>query len=249
MNVLEIKDLSVSLSGTQVLSGIDLSLKEGEFLAVIGPNGSGKTTLLKSIINLIKPDKGEIRILGKTPSEVNADKIGYVPQIKTIDRGFPGTSLDLIVSGIKSKWPFRIRKAERESAVNVLKEMGAESIINKQIKQLSGGELQKVFLARSLIRNPKILLLDEPATGIDLVCESNINEIIESRHKENKTLIIMVTHDWTAAYHHAEKVLILNKKQIYFGKSDFAFSEENLQKAFSHIHSKHTVKFGPLKDA
>ncbi len=135
-------------------------------------------------------------------------------------------------------------REEKKLAIQMLSLVGAEGYAKKQISELSGGQLQRVYLARCFASNPKLLLLDEPATGVDLVCEATINEIIEEYNKRRGVTVLMVTHDWTAAYHHTNKVMLLNKQLIYFGNTGEAFTELNLMKTFSHLGHKHKVTFG-----
>ena len=243
-NSLEIENLVVYLNDNKILDNINLNLEEGTFLSIIGPNGSGKTTLLKTITGLIKKENGSIKLFGKELNDSPMNQIAYVPQIKTLDRSFPALAVELVVSGFKHEWTWKISKDEKNKAIEILERLDASHLAYKSLNNLSGGELQRIFLARSLIRMPRILLLDEPATGIDLVCELSINNVLSDYNKNLKTTIIMVTHDWSSAYHHTNMVLMLNRKQIFFGDSKSAFTEENLQKTFSHIGHKHGVTFG-----
>ena len=242
--ILSAKNLSTGYANQLFLENINLQIPESSYVAVVGPNGSGKTTFLKTILGLKKNYTGELLINNEKPENVPSSWIGYVPQIKTIDRSFPALPIELVASGIKKNWVGIISKAEKEAAMEILTEVGADSYAYKSLEKLSGGQLQRVFLARSLVRKPKILLLDEPATGIDLVCEISINSLINQYNKKHNVTVIMVTHDWSAAYHHTNYVLLLNKKQVYFGDSKSAFTDENLQNTFSHSGHHHDIKFG-----
>lgn len=242
--MIKFEHLSVCYSKYYALEDINLEISDNSFIAILGPNGGGKTTFLKIILGLIKPSAGKVLIKGKKTSELNKNIIGYVPQIKTLDRSFPALSIELVVSGIRGNWPAKISKLEKEQAIEALKQVGAEHLAFRSLNKLSGGELQRIFFARSFVRNPEILLLDEPATGIDVVGESDIYNIIGDYEAKTDTTIIMVTHDWEAAYHHANKVLLLNRSQICFNEPDIAFKEENLRKAFSHIGHSHAMVFG-----
>jgi zinc transport system ATP-binding protein len=132
--------------------------------------------------------------------------------------------------------------------MNALEFTGASHLYDRSVRDLSGGELQRVYLARSIIKEPTILLLDEPATGIDLVCEKDISRNILDYRKDKKALVIIVTHDLTAAYEHTDFTLLLNKKQIFFGNTKDAFTEENLQATFSHFGHTHAYKLGMIKN-
>lgn len=248
-NAIEINNLTVRFYENTVLENINLVLPQGSYAAIIGPNGSGKTTFMKSLLGLIKPGSGEIKILGKRLEELPLGTIGYVPQVKTLDRTFPAKAYELVLSGKNGKWPAFVSKQEKLEAVEALAVAGAEEYADSQINTLSGGQLQRVYLARCFANKPKILLLDEPATGIDLVCETSINKNIEEYNKKENATVIMVTHDWSAAYHHTEYVLMLNRSQVYFGKTDAAFTDDNLQKTFSHLGHNHNIKFGMKNNA
>lgn len=242
--ILEIKNLSLIKNDFVIFDDINFSLERGSYMAIIGPNGSGKTSLLKTIIGLILQTKGEILIEGTSNKNLSADKIAYVPQIKTLDRTFPALSIELVLSGFKHKWSWNISKNDRNKALEYLDRVNALHLADRKLAELSGGELQRIYLARSLAKKPVILLLDEPATGIDLVCEQSINTILNEYNKIYRTTIIMVTHDWSSAYHHTKTCLLINKKQIFYGNSKIALTEENLQKTFSHPEHKHGVTFG-----
>lgn len=240
---LKVDSLSVYLNKLHILRDLSFELPVGEYMAIVGPNGSGKTTLLKTVLGLISATDGRIKVFGNDISEHNS-KISYVPQVKTLDRTFPAQSIELVLSGLNKKWSFSISKTEKKLAYEMLEKLSASHLADKQLNKLSGGELQRVYLARCLITNPSILLLDEPATGIDLVCEKSVNHIIAEYNKNFNTTIIMVTHDWSAAYHHTSYTLLLNKQQVYFGPSDKAFTDLNLQRTFSHMGHDHGIKFG-----
>ncbi|MFW6276604.1 MAG: metal ABC transporter ATP-binding protein, partial [Bacteroidota bacterium] len=214
----------------------------GDFLAIVGPNGSGKSTLLKAIAGIIPYRSGSIELIANSNEILKSQDVGYVPQIKKVDPSFPATGYELVASGISKKWPFLKNKSAEERITRILDRIDAVHLIIRQLSGLSGGELQRLYLARALVRQPKILLLDEPATGIDLVCEENITGLIESFHKEGDNIVIMVTHDWTSAYHHANKVMLLNKEMKFFGEPERAFTDENLGRTFSNYGLHHKVK-------
>lgn len=237
--ILIIKDLHVKYGGHDALENIHFELEEGAFAAVVGPNGSGKSTLLKSILGILKPHSGEIQIFGEKCGNSDFCSIGYVPQTKTFDKSFPATALELVVSGLRNKWPGKISPSEKEKALNVLKDIQLETLASRNLSELSGGELQRAFFARAIVKKPKLLLLDEPITGVDLVCESIINDIIEDLNEKSGLTILMVTHDWTVAKHHANQILLVNRRQIFFGSPEKAFQEKNIRKAFVHAGSGH----------
>ncbi len=237
-----VKNLSVSFDKNIILNGLSFDIPVGEYVAIVGPNGSGKTTLLKTLLGVNSKYSGSVNFPSSKSNKSN--KIAYVPQIKTLDRTFPAMAMELVLSGLNKKWVSTPTKESKFLALEMLEKLSAGHLADKQLSSLSGGELQRVYLARCLITNPLILLLDEPATGIDLVCEKSVNHIISQYNKEFKTTVLMVTHDWSAAYHHTSYTLLLNKQQIYFGESKKAFTDINLQKTFSHPGHDHGIKFG-----
>lgn len=190
--ILEIHDLIVSYDGFRVLEKVSLTVHQGDFLGVIGPNGGGKTTLLKAMLGLIKPDSGSIRFHFKNNSK---HAIGYLPQINQIDKKFPITVLDVVRSGNANKiHGFSFRKnPEIERARDLLNQMGMEEIAGKAIGELSGGQMQRVFLCRALMSEPELLILDEPDTFVDNNFESELYEKLRELNK--KMAIVLVSHD------------------------------------------------------
>ncbi|HRP01339.1 MAG TPA: metal ABC transporter ATP-binding protein [Candidatus Kapabacteria bacterium] len=241
---LTIRNLSVKKGNLQILDNINCEIETGSYVSIVGPNGSGKTTLLKTIIGLNKDFSGDILLFGEKLCYRNANSIAYVPQVKTLDRTFPALAIELVISGFKQKWAWKVSENDKKIAISFLEQVGAIETAYKRLSDLSGGELQRVYLARSLSKEPKLLLLDEPATGIDLVCEQSINSLLSDFNHKLKTTILMVTHDWSSAYHHTNKSLLLNKNLVFYGDSKEAFTENNLQNTFSHPGHKHGVSFG-----
>lgn len=216
-------------------------MPEGAFVAVVGPNGAGKSTLFKVLLGLL-PFQGEVRVFGRRPKEVDPGLLGYVPQIKTFDRSFPALSLELVVSGIRRAWPLRVTKKERARALEALEEVGALELAERPLGRLSGGQLQRIFLARALVKRPRLLLLDEPATGIDPLGEQDLYRLLEAYQARSGATVLMITHDWEAAFHHATHVLVLNREVIGFGPPERALSEECLRRAFGHLGHAHAIR-------
>ena len=240
---IEVENLVVMFDGHQSLSDVNLRIPQNEFIAIVGPNGGGKSTFLKVLLGLFPPQQGTIKLFGKPPKQVDPSLIGYVPQVKTMDRSFPALSIELVLTGVIGSWPWWFRKNEQQKALNAMERVGADHLAQRPLAKLSGGELQRVCLARSIVREPKLIMLDEPATGIDVVGEGDLYRLLEIYQKESRATIMMVTHDWHAATHHADKVLLLNRKQISFGPPGEALTEDNLRLAFGHIGHKHALKF------
>ncbi|MFZ2323422.1 MAG: metal ABC transporter ATP-binding protein [Ignavibacteriaceae bacterium] len=244
-SAIEIKNLSLSYGNIKVLENINLTISEDSFVSIVGPNGAGKTTLMKILLGLIKIDSGEVKIFGKSPNEVNPAFIGYVPQIKTMDRSFPALAIELVTSGITRRWPWFVKGDEKQKSLEALSLVKSENLANRTLSELSGGELQRVCLARSIVRNPKLVVLDEPATGIDAIGEADLYNLLEAYQEKSSATILMITHDWHVANHHSDFVLLLNRKQVSFGPPAEALSENNLRMAFGHLGHVHKSKIIP----
>jgi zinc transport system ATP-binding protein len=151
---IEARGLSVRFGDYTALAPLDLEVPAGSYVAVIGPNGSGKSTLLNAFLGVQPLSTGEARLFGHPPSEAPASAIGYLPQLKTLDRTFPAVALELVVSGIRQTWPWRIRPGEREQALAAMRKTGVADIADRPISALSGGQMQRAYLARSLVHRP-----------------------------------------------------------------------------------------------
>lgn len=239
---LHVHRVQVRLGEVQVLEGIDFDLEAGRFLAIVGPNGAGKSTLVKVLLGLRRPDGGHVAVLGRPVGQV-PERIGYVPQLKTFDRSFPASVTELVVSGLRRRWPAFLNPAERDRARHALAMVGAAPLADRSLAKLSGGELQRAFLARALVRKPKLVLLDEPATGVDFLAEHDLYDLLERYQADHGATIAMVTHDLSAARYHADRVLVLNRKQHGFGPPDEVLSERCLHEAFGHLGHSHAVAF------
>ena len=242
ISVIEIKNLSLSYGEIKVLEDINLSIPENSFVSIVGPNGAGKTTLMKILLGLIKNSSGEVKIFEKHPDKVDPALVGYVPQIKTMDRSFPALAIELVLSGITQRWPWLIKGEQRKKALEALSLVNADKLANRTLSELSGGELQRVCLARSIVRNPKLVVLDEPASGIDAIGEADLYNLLEAYQNKSGATILMITHDWHVANHHSDFVLLLNRKQVSFGPPSESLSEQNLRIAFGHIGHVHKSK-------
>jgi len=163
--------------------------------------------------------------------------------MKTMDRSFPALSIELVLTGLTPRWPWRIQKSGYQKALVALEQVGAAHLARRPVGRLSGGELQRICLARSIVRQPQLVMLDEPATGIDAVGEADMYRRLEAYQKKSGATILMITHDWHTATHHANHVLLLNQKQISFGPPEVALSEDFLRMAFGHIGHEHQLKF------
>jgi zinc transport system ATP-binding protein len=247
--VIAASDLGVRFGDHAVLDAITFEAEPGDFVAVVGPNGGGKTTLLRVLLGLLAPDTGWAHVFGQRPATVEPGLVGYVPQVKGLDRSFPARALDLVLTGVDQRWPFRIRAEERERAHEALARVGAEALAERALDGLSGGELQRVYLARSLARAPRLILLDEPATGIDVAGAADLYDVLERDQDARETTILMVTHDWNAAYHHASRVLLIDGTQVGFGRPQEVLTDACLREAFGHTGHAHAMLMGDAPHA
>lgn len=232
--VLEVKDLSVSFGSVEVLTDINFSVDRGDFLMVLGPNGAGKSVLLKSILGVIDYS-GEVSVFGKRIDEVRS-RIGYVPQYVDFDRTFPLTVREVISLGCRqNKTLSMCRHVDR-----VIKMVGLENKVDSFFGSLSGGQVRRVLIARALAAQPKILFLDEPLAGVDLVGEKSFYETLAAWHQQLNLTTIMVSHDYSMVGKIATKVICLNKKMTCFGPAK-DLSAVEFEKTFGkgvkiHVH-------------
>jgi ABC-type Mn2+/Zn2+ transport system ATPase subunit len=228
--VLEVKGVSKRFGDKVVLEDVTFHVPIGEFLCLSGPNGAGKSTLLKAILGLIQPDKGTIRIAG-LPAREGRSKIGYVPQRKAFDRDFPASPIEVIVANLRGRWPLRITNAERELAMSMLEKTGAAALANAQMRDLSGGETQRVFLARALATKPDLLILDEPTAGVDVGGRAAIIDLMAEISGSDSIAAVLVTHNLQAIARCAERVVYLERTVKAWG----LWSELSADSALSAI--------------
>jgi len=234
--------VGVRLGDAVVLEDVGFDVEAGCFLAIVGPNGAGKSTLVKVALGLLTPQRGHAALFGEMVG-AHPERIGYVPQLKTFDRTFPATAVELVVSGLRRRWPARPSAGERELALAALSRVGAERLERRQLARLSGGELQRAYLARALVRRPQLVLLDEPATGVDYLAEHDLYDLLERYQGGTGATVAMVTHDLAAARFHADRVLVLNRRVHGFGTPDEVLCEPCLQAAFGHHGHHHALAF------
>ncbi len=196
--IISVHNLSFSYQQQQVISGLSFSVKERDFIGLIGTNGAGKTTLLRMIVGLLKPTGGEIRLFGQDASKFKAwERIGYVPQKNAFNPLFPATVREVVLSGLtgRSKLFRRLGKEDYQKAEDALLAMGINDLKDKRIGELSGGQQQRVFLARALINSPTLLILDEPTVGIDTETQESFFHMIKHMHQHHQMTFLMVSHD------------------------------------------------------
>jgi len=230
MELIKASDITFGYDATPVLLGVSLTIREGDFLALIGPNGSGKTTLVKILLGLLRPPAGRVEVMGKPLNEFTEwRKVGYVPQKAThFDPFFPASVGEVVGMALLSNsqilGPGRSRGAE--SVLRALRLVGMEPFKTSQIGTLSGGQQQRVFIARSLVTGPRILFLDEPTTGVDAETQNRFYDMLDRLNKDERITIVLVTHDIGIVNKHVTQVACLNQKMVYHGDhGEFCRSE------------------------
>lgn len=227
MDLLAFKDVSLGYNGRLVLENINLSVRKKQFLGLVGPNGSGKSTLMKSMLGLLRPKSGSITWVKETPV------IGYVPQKEIIDPIWPMRVRDLLHLTLCSleKAHFRHKK-ENVRVWNVMQWIGIEKMANQTLDTLSGGEMQRVLLARALIVEPEVLFLDEPTASMDLVSSQNFLSLISNLHEEQGITVVIVTHDLQSLAGRADSLGIIEQGRVYHDTAERLLTSESLSRIY-----------------
>ncbi len=229
---LEVRGVTVSYHDKPVLRNVRFSIAVGQLVAVVGPNGAGKSTLLKSVLGLITPTAGEVLILGKNP-ESNRQAVAYVPQTEAVDWDFPITVSEVVMMGRYGHLGYtgKPRRSDRELVGECLNTVAMSDFQDRHIRQLSGGQQKRVFLARALAQQSPIMLLDEPMAGVDARTEEAIFELMRQFSTAGKTLVV-VHHD-LEAMERFDSVLLLNQSVIAHGPVAETVTPENMRKAYA----------------
>jgi len=235
----EIRDLNFQINGHVILEGISLDVDEGDFVGLIGPNGGGKTTLLEVIVGTVLGWTGEVRVFGRDPRALGADRhlIAYVPQGETGSPDFPATARDVVMM---ARVPLRglARRLSRDDAAaarEALESVGMSEHSDRPIGDLSGGQRQRVMIARALAAGPRLLILDEPTTGIDPAAEEGFFELLASLKERLSLTIIMASHDLTTVSEHCSTVACINRT-MHCHSAPRELDHEQLSKVFgAHV--------------
>ena len=236
MSIVEIKNLSIDYSGIKALDNLSFGIDEGDFLGIIGPNGAGKSTLFKCMLGLHTQYDGTIKVFGNDirDSKKYLLQIGYVPQKPVVDRNFPATIREVLSMSQNSSDPKKVEEA--------LQKVWMHELADRRIGDLSVGQQQRVFIAKALVNSPKILVLDEPVTGIDQYNQDLFFQILGELNKKEKISIIWSSHDLDAVERLANKVACLNRTLFFHGVSEEFFSDDEMLKKYSetsmqmHMH-------------
>lgn len=232
MSLIDVKNLAVNYGDFRALHDVSFSLSEGDFLAVVGPNGSGKSTLIKALSGLLKPNEGVINRAAKLTH------IGYLPQKSTYaDPRFPATVREIVASGLlgNKKFPRFLTNENYKSVDDALKLLKIEDLKYKRIGHLSGGQQQRALLARALVSNPSILILDEPTGALDPTSRDCFYSTLKEMNEKHSVTIIIVSHDSHEIGNFAKSILFLDRQVLYFGSFD-GFSESDVAHYFHHKH-------------
>lgn len=261
MNVLEINNLSVKYNGHDAVDKINFSVKEGDLLGIVGPNGAGKTTLFRAILGL-QNYTGDIKLFGYKGREYYPllPLVGYVSQKVNFEQNFPATVKEVVSMGVISEkklhkgaimlqncgccWNrvYKKIKKDEDKAIEALKTVGLESLSDRRIGELSGGELQRVFIAKALVKDPVLLILDEPVTGVDVETQNKFYNVLKKINMENKITIVWSSHDLEAISNLANRVACMNRKLFFHGEKEEFFSNKDLLKTYTesamqmHMH-------------
>ena len=222
MALLSFENVAIGYESNPIVQGINFSVNKGDYLVILGENGAGKSTLLKTMLGLLKPLSGKIVF----DTEVKKTEIGYLPQQTVVQKDFPASVWEIVLSGCLARNGIRpfYSKNDKELANYNIERLGLESLKKKCYRELSGGQQQRVLLARALCASDKILVLDEPVTGLDPKVTAQLYEIIDSLNKDGIT-IIMISHD-LHAINHANKVLHVGHETFFGDKNDYLKSQD-----------------------
>ena len=239
--IININDFTVKLNNKTILENINLTLHGPKIIALVGANGAGKSTLFKSIMGIINPSDGNIIINGKNPKDaLKNNLISYVPQIEEVDWNFPLLVEELVMMGrynhmnIFRKVSIKDKRIVKES----LDSVQMNEFINSQIGELSGGQKKRIFIARALAQESKILLLDEPFSGVDINTEESLSMLFRSL-VDRGCLIIVSTHNLGSVPRFCDEVILLDKKLLAYGPVKKIFTEDNLKKTFKNMYRQH----------
>ena len=244
--IFDVKNLSFVVKEQTILSNISLEIFSSEYIAIIGPNGGGKTTLVRMLLGLEKPTNGEVKIYGKKLSHFKEwYKIGYVPQrASLVDGSFPATVLDIVNMGRTSQRRLfsALSKSDRTFVHDAMQKMDILDLADKMVGTLSGGQRQRVMIARALASNPKILILDEPNTGVDAASQKNFYALLRELNKKDGITIVFITHDIGVIADDIARLFTINQKAIICNNPKQTLSCEEMSSLYgidAHLLHNH----------
>jgi zinc transport system ATP-binding protein len=232
--VVEVENVQVGFGGNLVLRGVNLAIPKGEVVALIGPNGSGKTTLLRCLLGLQRPDSGTIRVFGESEPRKYLKRVGYVPQKISLERSFILTVREFLALRMSATqhWFWQRHATTDRFVCSIFREIGIEKLLDRPVAQLSGGQLQRVMIAFSLLAKPDLLLLDEPTAGVDRPGEQSFYELISEIQKNHKLTVVLVSHDLSMVYRYTSWVYALNGVICCEGTPEQVMNADSLRQAY-----------------
>jgi zinc transport system ATP-binding protein len=217
----ELEGVDFRYGEVPVLEGINLTVEAGDFLGIIGPNGSGKTTLLRIMLGLLAPQRGRVRLFGHDPSAFRQwGRLGYVPQRATLDAGLPATVQEVVGTGLVPALGLfgRVGPAQRARIAEVLGQVGMAAHAGTRIGALSPGQQQRVLIARALVSNPDLVILDEPTGGVDHEAQTSFHALLRHLNHERDVTLILVSHDIGVVAREVTKLACLNRRLVFHGR-------------------------------
>jgi len=229
---LSVYDLTVAYHRKPVVWDISFDLPPGQLIGVVGPNGAGKSTLLKAVMDLVPRVSGRVRVFGDSYNN-NRHRVGYVPQRESVDWQFPVNARDVVAMGLYDEigWCLPVRKKHRQRATEALRRVGIAELAGRQISQLSGGQQQRTFLARALVQDADLYLMDEPFAAVDAATEKAIVDILRELKQRQKTAVV-IHHDLQTVPEYFDYVVLLNMRVVAHGPVETTFTSENLNKTY-----------------
>ena len=229
---LSIHDMTVAYHRKPVLWDVDYDAPQAKLIGIVGPNGAGKSTLIKAVLDLVPKASGRVLIYGK-PYRKQRHLVGYVPQRESVDWDFPVSALDVVTMGRYGKigWFRPVTRAHKAVALEALDRVGIANLANRQISQLSGGQQQRTFLARALVQDADLYLMDEPFAAVDAATEVAIVRLLQDLRERGKTCLV-VHHDLQTVPEYFDEVILLNMRVVAHGPTSTTFTPENLHKTY-----------------
>jgi manganese/zinc/iron transport system ATP- binding protein len=229
---IQVADLTVAYQRKPVLWEISLEIPKGALVGLVGPNGAGKSTLLKAMLGMVNQVSGEITLEGK-PILQQRERIAYVPQRESVDWDFPASVLDVVTMGLYRKigWFMPVRKQHKQLALEALERVGIADLANRQISQLSGGQQQRTFLARALVQDADLYMMDEPFAAVDAATEQSIVSVLRSMQGDMKTMLV-VHHDLHTVPDYFDYLILLNVHAVAYGPMQTTFTPDNLRRTY-----------------
>lgn len=231
--VIELEHARVQFGRRILLEDMNFTIQQGEFIAVLGPNGAGKSTLLKLLLGLIKPASGIVRVLGRPPTRGNRE-IGYAPQHRVLEADLALRARDVVGFGLDgNRWGFALPSAHRNAKIDeALEEVNALSFADAPISQLSGGEQQRLLIAQALLTNPRLLLLDEPLSNLDIAHEQEIVALVERVCRARQVTVLLVAHDVNPLLPVIDRVLYIARGHTALGRPDEIINSDTLSQLY-----------------